>query len=550
MRAGDSPSEATGGRILNLIGFALLAGCFVFSFSRVLFLKARGYDPDRTLLRFVHRHLELGVREAFDKVAQRYMDLHPEVLIEQMAIPEAVYKVWLDTKLFGGNVPDIVQYAEGGTPEGHFVNFFLPLSDLVAQPNPYNRGTILEQVAWKDTFFDGLSDAPSYQPMHSNYFGIPTTIFTIRSYFNKELMQWVTGRREPPHTFDELIVLLDKVKAYNRATDEKIIAFSGSRTNSRPLLEALSGSQTQKLKATLEPTNELEVHGADIEVAYLNGLWDLNNPEIRSGLQIAKKVADHISPGFLQLSRDDALFQFVQGRALMHVSSSYDAQSIRLQARFEVGAFRIPVPSRDHPLYGENVLGPQSEANLGAQTAFSIYVGSESREQAIDFLHFLTSKEGNTIFSRHSGWLPAVIGIEPPKELLVFMPLDDGYPGGFSLGSGANMQRLYETNIHRLIGVDGTVDAFLEAIRPELRETMIADLNWIVDRVLKRIPVYDTLLAAMWEKMEREGENAAQLEKQISSMLEIITYQEETTYWRTHELGLHTQPEERKGIQQ
>ena len=155
MRAGDSPSEATGGRILNLIGFALLAGCFVFSFSRVLFLKARGYDPDRTLLRFVHRHLELGVREAFDKVAQRYMDLHPEVLIEQMAIPEAVYNVWLDTKLFGGNVPDIVQYAEGGTPEGHFVNFFLPLSDLVAQPNPYNRGTILEQVAWKDTFFDG-----------------------------------------------------------------------------------------------------------------------------------------------------------------------------------------------------------------------------------------------------------------------------------------------------------------------------------------------------------------------------------------------------------
>jgi raffinose/stachyose/melibiose transport system substrate-binding protein len=533
--------------VLNTIGFVLLAGCFVFSFGRVLLMKTREHDPDRTLIRFVHRHLELGVREAFDEVARRYMELHPDVLVEQMAIPERVYNVWLDTKLFAGNVPDIVQYVQGNTQEGHFVNYFLPVSDVVARPNPYNRDTNLADVPWKDTFFDGLSDAPSYQPMHSNHFGIPTTVLTVRAFYNKDLMERITGRREPPQTFDELIALLDEVDAYNLTSEEKVIAFAGSKTNARLLLQTLASSQTQKLKTLLEPTNELDVQGADIQVGYLNGLWDLDNPGIRNGLQIVKRVADHLSPGFQQLNRADALFRFVLGRALMVASSSNEAQSIRLQAHFEVGAFRIPVPTPDHPVYGQNVLGPQSEASIGAQTAFSVYVGSKNREQAIDFLRFLGSQEGNAIFSRRSGWLPAVIGIEPPEELLVFKPLDDGYPGGFGLGGDGNMGRLYETNLHHLLGVGGSVDQLIEAIRPEFRESMIADLNWMVDRVRTRVPVYDTLLAARWERMESGSEDAARLETNISAMLEIITYQEEATYWRAHELGMHTEEWERKG---
>jgi hypothetical protein len=40
------------------------------------------------------------------------------VKVEHMAVPERVYKVWLDTKLFGGNVPDIVQYIHGNVEEG------------------------------------------------------------------------------------------------------------------------------------------------------------------------------------------------------------------------------------------------------------------------------------------------------------------------------------------------------------------------------------------------------------------------------------------------
>ena len=525
--------------ITNAVGLALLGLCFLVSVGRVASLQVRERDPDRTLLRIVHTHLELGVREAFDEVIARYMEMHPNVVIEQMAVPERIYKVWLDTKLFAGNVPDIVQYIHGNLEEGHLVNFFLPIGDLVVEPNPYNEGTPLEGVPWRDTFFDGLS-APAYQGLHSNYFGISTTVLTFRAYYNAGMMTKIWGSPEPPATFDELMDLLEAVGRYNEGAEERVIAFAGSKANAPALLDLAFGNQTQKLKTELEPTNELQVTGADVEVAYLNEQWDLHNFEIRSGLEIIKALADGMSPGFLQLHRDDGLLLFVQERALMVVSGSYDAQSIRVQAPFQVGAYRIPLPTPEHPKYGRHVLGKQSEAGVGAQSTYSIFVGSVHLPEALDFLRFLGSLEGNRIFSRRSGWLPAVIGIEPPEELKVFAPMDKGYPSGFNLSLGPNLRQLYQTNIHHLLGPRGSVDRFLTAVKPQFEQGVRADLEWMVDRVLERVPVYDTLLAAMWEKVESNPDDPEGIAERFSAMAEVITYQEETTYWRAHELGVHT----------
>ena len=526
--------------IATAVGFTLLGLCLLVSAGRITSLQMMERDPDRTVLRIVHTHLELGVREAFDEIITRYMEMHPKVVIEQMAVPERIYKVWLDTKLFAGNVPDIVHYIHSNIEEGHLVNFFLPIGDLVVEPNPYNEGTPLEGIPWKDTFFDGLRGSEAYQGMHTNYFGIATTVSTYRVYYNAELMKKIWGSSEPPETFEELMDLLAAVDRYNEGADHQIIAFAGSKANAPALLDLAFGNQTQKLKTRLEPTNELEVHGADVEVAYLNNQWDLDNPEIRSGLEIVKAFADHMSPGFLQLQRDDGLLLFVQGRALMVVSGSNDAQSIRLQAPFEVGAFRVPLPTPEHREYGRHVLGKQTEAGVGTQSVYSIFAGSNHLPDAMDFLRFFGSFEGNRIFSQRSGWLPAVIGIEPPEVLKVFSPEDGGYPSGFNLSLGPNLRHLYETNIHHLLGPRGGIDRFLTAIKPQFEQGVREDLEWMVDRVLGRVPVYDTLLAAMWEKVEANPDDPEGIAGRFSAMAEIITYQEETTYWRAHELGVHT----------
>jgi raffinose/stachyose/melibiose transport system substrate-binding protein len=153
--------------------------------------------------------------------------------------------------------------------------------------------------------------------MHFNHFGIPTTVLTFQVYYNVGLMDMITGGLEAPTTFNEMMALLDAVNRPNEVADERIIAFAGSKANAPTLLDLAFGNQTQKLKMRLEPTNELEVHGAAVQVAYLNNQWRLNDIEIRSGLEIVKAIANRMSPGYMQLRRDDGLFQFVQGRALM-----------------------------------------------------------------------------------------------------------------------------------------------------------------------------------------------------------------------------------------
>ena len=70
--------------------------------------------------------------------------------------------------------------------------------------------------------------------------------------------------------------------------------------------------------------------------------------------------------------------------------------------------------------------------------------------------------------------------MNPPEARTVFMPVDDGYPSGFSLSMGSNLQRLYQTNLYYLLGPEGSVDQFLGAIGPGFREGVLADLERMV----------------------------------------------------------------------
>ena len=47
------------------------------------------------------------MREAFEAVIERYEALHPNTVVEQMPIPERVYEIWMETKLFGEIAPAV-----------------------------------------------------------------------------------------------------------------------------------------------------------------------------------------------------------------------------------------------------------------------------------------------------------------------------------------------------------------------------------------------------------------------------------------------------------
>lgn len=463
-------------RVMNTIGFGLVALCFVWASTRI-FSRARAEaDPDRVIIRMAHWQLESGIREALDELIRQYEEMHPNVRVEQMLIPERVYANWLITQLVGGTAPDLIEIGRPMSDERK-ARYFTPLMDIVSKSNPYNVGTELEGMPWRDTFMDGLAGPPSYQAGLLDYYGVPTAMFTIRLYYNVDLYREIAGDAPLPRTFEELIALCERVHEYAAEHNVSMIPIAGSQYNAPFIIFNLWSSMTQRMAQQMVPTRTLHFHGEQAWIRYLQNDWSYASTPIQIALSVMRRVGQHMQSGFLSLGRDDAMFYFVQGRALMTASGSWDIGSMHAQAPFAIDAFPIPMPNPNHPVYGQYMLGPLSEAGHGAGAAFGLTQQSRHPEQALDFLHFITSQHGNQVFSDISLWLPAVVGVELPEKVRPFELFTEGYPGGMSAVYGADSRRILNNNLHLLLGHDGSPERFSEAMDAGLPGALVEDFR-------------------------------------------------------------------------
>ena len=488
-------------KILNALGLAALLLCFAASTWRVVLRPARQRASGQVELRLAHWQLESSAREAFAGVMRDYEQLHPGVRVVQDAIPVSVFPEWATTQLVGGTAPDLVQIGINSSgvdsaPDERLVRYYVPLTSALAVPNPYNAGTDLAATPWRETFVDGLHSA--YNPRLLEYYNAPTTLTTVRVFYNRPLWRHLFGDEERiPQTYAEFIDLCRRARAANDPA-HPIVPIAGSGYTSYWLVNALFGSQVQRV--WLDKLRGLDSAGEGsaerVERAFLTGRETLDDPALRSGLAIEREAAGFMQPGFLQLERGDAMFLFAQGKALMIAAGSWDASTLRAQTPFEIGAFPVPLPAPDDPTYGKFVLGPESEAGRATSVTFALYAGSPHREQALDFLRFLTSRAENAAFARRSGWLPAVVGVSAPPDMRAFEPQFEGYPNGFDLSPGADTARVIGTSNYLLYNASGSVDRFVEAIRPEYAPAVASELGRKVRDAGDVIALEDTALAA------------------------------------------------------
>ncbi len=523
-------------RTLNTIGISLLALCFVVSLSRIAMLNfgERTESGDKVIeIRLAHWQLEGGVRNAIDAMAKEYMKLHPGVRITQIPIPERIYRNWLITQLVGGTAPDIIQVGMGITDE-RLARFFVPLTDIVQNPNPYNKGTDLENTPLRDTFVDGMLGGFNQNLLE--YYGVPISGHSIRLYVNLDLLQEITGSRELPTTYEELVGLTKTVEDFSQNNGRQIIPIAGSRYNSPILMTALFISQTQKKMREMGPVGTLLEVPARTTEALIDGDWGLDSPEVRSGLELMREVSAEMQPGFMQVTRDDASFYFVQGRALMIVTGSWDATSISQQAGFPFAATKIPLPSKDHPRFGRNVLGTFSEAGATASVSLGLTRDSKNPEVATDFLLFLAARETNQLFTNTSKWLPSVLGVEPADQAKPFMLLADGYTPGFPLanaGARADSNRLISNNFHHLVGPSGSVEEFVEAIRPHFIPYLLVDLKREELEIIQGIQRMDVQLAALAE-IARQNPNDTRDQRKFDLIGAAMSAKDRTAYFHQH----------------
>jgi len=494
-------------RLMNIVGLVLLLGCFVASLGRILMTRfSSGEDGKQIVtIRIAHWQLEGGIRAAFDAIAAEYMKIHPNVRVVQIPIPERIYGNWAVTQLVGGTAPDIVAIGKG-TNDERLSRFFEPLTYMMEKPNPYNVGTPLEGVPLRSTFFDGGEGG--YNPALFEYFGIPISAFTIRVYYNADLLRKVTGSGQIPQTFEEFIGVFDKVREYNKKTGDNLLPVAGSKYNGPMLMDRLFASQTQKRMAEIFPPFYPNPTSVTMLRAIANEDFSMDSPEVRSGVELMLEIAKNMQPGFFQLLRDDAMFYFVQGRALAIASGSWDSTSIRQQAPFPLAIGPIPLPTQATPRFGANVLGQISEAGTNAGVQLGLTRSSKHPEIAKDFLFFIASEPMQKLWTEVSGWLPAVT-VPPSGDAAAFTPIEDGYLAGVSLRhfGDADMNRVLDSNFYILTSPDGGVDAFIDVLRKDVPDAMRADLVRANRNHLVNTRRTDTLLgAAAWLSLTNTGD--------------------------------------------
>ena len=509
------------------LGWLLLVLVFVAASWRVITRTVREHDRDRLTLRFAHWQLEGGIREAFDAIARDYEALHPNVHVVQMTIPVGIYTSWGTTQLIGGEAPDLVEIRGGmGGPEVY--TYFRPITEEVSQPNPYNAGTPLARVPWRNTYADGMDNA--YTGALFECYGASVFASTVRIFYNVDLMRQVTGQAEPPRTFAQFQKLCEQVQAYAARTGQPVTPLVCSYGIT--LLDDLFRSQTQRLASEFNPGAGFPPESINpnwLYLGYLNHEWTLDHPAIRGGAELMHEVGQELTPGFLQLKREQAVFYFAQQHALMFMGWSSDATGLRRQISFPLRAFRNPTPEPGPTGFGANMMGPNAEGALFTYGNLGIPRTSPHPEVALDFLRFLTSQPEDRKFARISGSLPVIVGIEPEGFAKDLMPDGHGFPSGptFTLGETG---RVFSNNLHLLFGPEGSSDAFLQALAPELAGSMRTDVENLVRGTRRDVALNDTTIEAVDQLIHAAASNPA-LRRKYQGLVETQNEQEANVYY-------------------
>lgn len=432
----------------------------------------------RKVIRFAHWQIEAGPREGIDAMIKRYEELNPDVRVDQVAVPGRIYMQWLRTQLIGGSAPDIVEFGRLFNADDIPPRFFEQISDLVEQPNPYNRGTPLEGIRWRDTFLDGLDTPDTYIENLSNFYGVTLCMLSTRLFYNPELLQEITRSPLAPANFLEVRALTEKLARHNVSSAQPVSLYAGSRFNGRLIMEQMISRAGLGLNLSNDRLREQGQQARDVAVDYLRGSWNYRAPELLHGLKLMKEVAQNLRPGFQQLERDAAMQEFLRGQSLMIITGTWDATSLTSMAPFKIAVAEFPWPAMSDGPVGRYYWGPVSEPT---NTSFPLCLNRNSphKKETIDFLHFITSVEGNTIFFEQSGWLPATREVVVPDEAKVYLPRFDGLPmrTSYMAGLGSETAELWQRQLHHLISTQGSVERFLENFEDEFPDALKNDLK-------------------------------------------------------------------------
>lgn len=486
--------------LFRLLGLLLLVFCYLASAWRVWRIETRASGRERVHLRFTHDMLHASVRQAYADAIKDYCKLHPEVVIDAMEVPSRMFAPWRKTRLVGGTPPDMMRMGNGLSDE-ELAQYFVPLTAYVEQPNPYNQGTPLEKIPWKDTIIDGMTSELSYSRSLQEYFGITHATRTYRFFCNLDLLRRITGSERLPTTLAEFFSLCETIQIWARAHDQPVIPIAAYQESPGALLTPLVRLQTQRMSLAANRSRTLTVSMNQAALAWLHGDWSVDKPPVTDGWEMMRRVSRGLHPSFTQAQRNDASLGFLQQQAVMIASGTFDADDFMNHGRFRCGVFRLAPPALGDEPFWRNVIDANPDPTIGGGAAtLGILRASPHFDVALDFLRYLTSAATNQKLAATMQLLPAVVGVPPDPRLEAFAIRTEGWPEGldpqFTAWGNREIFRTVSVNLHRLVSPTGSVEEFTQALASAFPAAMQRDLEHVLTESVQRAQRTDSVLMA------------------------------------------------------
>lgn len=317
-------------------------------------------EEEKTVVTIFHHIGEQAARDAMDAICAALEEKYPDVDYEMQGMDQSQFDNMLKTKLVGGDVPDLVM----GVPKlykdlidaGHFQD--ITDEDFVQNFDP----ELIESLK-----IDG------------KLYSVPYNGGGMGVFYSKKVFE--ENGLEIPKTHEEMMEVAQTIQ------DSGIYAFARGFQDGWPA--------------------ECEIQ------ADLYGTFQMENPTIFADIQSGeKKFSDY--PGFydvMERTKERLSFEsgdtfgtdaakaramLINGEAGMFIGGDWDTtEFINAGAGEDIGFFPLPGNTE-----GEPVLG------FAPRGFYMVTSASEHKEEAINFIEFLTSDEGMEIYQQYSTFIP------------------------------------------------------------------------------------------------------------------------------------------------
>ena len=573
----------------NWIGLALMLGTFGFSavrFAHISIGMAQEADPDsgKRVIRVLHWQLEPGYREALDMAIDAYNQLphvrENNVEVRQLAVTGRVYTQFVNVHLISGTAPDIVARGHsqliGAGAGASIARFFVPISDFVDQPNPYNAPEFLPEdldpelaefitnAAWNETFTDGMRSG--WDDMLQDYYSVPISSWgAMRTFYNAELVaeiktflanafaqpewpewlhnivvnekmvtvdsafeDWVVNS-ETPETLGRFMVFNEAVQAFAEETPgrEHLVAISASSHFSGMMVDRYVLPFTYRIGERIDFNRDSAVSGTEVGGSFQAGLWDFDEPALRHGLyDIVRWLSRYYPTGFLGLDREQSMRRFLNQQAVFLSSGGWDASTVFTGAE---GEFTVKVKEAPMPIEGErwfeHFAGRASEAEHRLGVPLAIFNRSKNIDWALDFLRFVSSLNMNQKLNMRAGWVPSIVGAEAAPHMIPFLPRTEGLKPSLALDKNwiPALRHVFQRQFPLYQSGDIDYDSFVENMEYEYaRERLGINRMWFESFVgsRDRARLSERSLTLVQLEMLRDGGMSDELWSKHLNLLE------------------------------